>query len=103
LMLMSRQYLYELESILKDTKPDIVLVHGDTTTTIASTLAAFYHEISIGHVEAGLRTWHKYSPFPDEMNSQLTGIMADLHFSPTDKAKQNLLNENKSEIGRAHV
>lgn len=90
------QALSGLETILQDTKPDIVLVHGDTTTTFAATLAAFYHEIAIGHVEAGLRTWNKYSPFPEEMNRQLTGIMADLHFSPTEKAKQNLMNENKA-------
>ncbi|PTH38089.1 UDP-N-acetylglucosamine 2-epimerase (non-hydrolyzing), partial [Staphylococcus arlettae] len=67
----------------------------DTTTTFAGSLAAFYNEISIGHVEAGLRTWNKYSPFPEEMNRQMTGIMADLHFAPTEQAEKNLLNENK--------
>src|SRR5699024_7850919 len=90
------QAVSDLEAILQDTHQDIVLDHGDTTTTFAATLAAFYHEIAIGHVEAGLRTWNKYSPFPEEMNRQLTGIMADLHFSPTEKAKQNLMNENKA-------
>lgn len=73
----------------------MILVHGDTTTTFAGSLAAFYNEISIGHVEAGLRTWNKYSPFPEEMNRQMTGIMADLHFAPTEQAQANLLQENK--------
>lgn len=86
-----------LDNVMKETKPDIVLVHGDTTTTFAASLAAYYNQISVGHVEAGLRTWNKYSPFPEEMNRQLTGVMADLHFSPTDQSKQNLLNENKQE------
>ncbi|RBP94577.1 UDP-N-acetylglucosamine 2-epimerase [Cytobacillus firmus] len=84
-----------LDKIMKEVKPDIVLVHGDTTTTFISSLAAFYNQIVVGHVEAGLRTWNKYSPFPEEMNRQLTGVMADLHFSPTSKSAENLLNENK--------
>jgi len=84
-----------LDKVMKETKPDMVLVHGDTSTTFAGSLAALYNQIAIGHVEAGLRTWNKYSPFPEEMNRQLTGVMADLHFSPTEKAKQNLLNEDK--------
>lgn len=84
-----------LESVIKQAKPDMILVHGDTTTTFASSLAAFYNEISIGHVEAGLRTWNKYSPFPEEMNRQMTGVMADIHFAPTEQAAQNLLNEKK--------
>lgn len=84
-----------LEDIIKEVQPDMILVHGDTTTTFAGSLAAFYSEISIGHVEAGLRTWNKYSPFPEEMNRQMTGIMADLHFAPTEQAEKNLLNENK--------
>ncbi|EKU47167.1 non-hydrolyzing UDP-N-acetylglucosamine 2-epimerase [Staphylococcus massiliensis] len=84
-----------LEEVIQEAKPDMILVHGDTTTTFAGGLAAFYNEVSIGHVEAGLRTWNKYSPFPEEMNRQMTGIMADLHFAPTDKSEQNLLNENK--------
>ncbi|RDI41576.1 non-hydrolyzing UDP-N-acetylglucosamine 2-epimerase [Falsibacillus pallidus] len=86
-----------LDRVMKETKPDIVLVHGDTTTTFVASLAAFYNQIVVGHVEAGLRTWNKYSPFPEEMNRQLTGVMADLHFSPTDKAADNLLAENKKE------
>ncbi|SET66023.1 UDP-N-acetylglucosamine 2-epimerase (non-hydrolysing) [Oceanobacillus limi] len=86
-----------LDEIMKETKPDIVLVHGDTSTTFAASLAAFYNQIAVGHVEAGLRTWNKFSPYPEEMNRQLTGVMADLHFSPTEKSKQNLLDENKAE------
>jgi UDP-N-acetylglucosamine 2-epimerase (non-hydrolysing) len=86
-----------LDKVMKEVKPDIVLVHGDTTTTFIASLAAFYNQIAVGHVEAGLRTWNKYSPFPEEMNRQLTGIMADLHFSPTEKSAQNLLSENKKE------
>ncbi|AKS66596.1 non-hydrolyzing UDP-N-acetylglucosamine 2-epimerase [Staphylococcus coagulans] len=85
-----------LESVIKQAKPDMILVHGDTTTTFAGSLAAFYNEISIGHVEAGLRTWNKYSPFPEEMNRQMTGVMADIHFAPTEQAAQNLLNEKKA-------
>src|SRR5699024_4750560 len=84
-----------LDGIMKKARPDIVLVHGDTSTTFAASLAAYYNEIPVGHVEAGLRTWHKYSPFPEEMNRQLTGVMADLHFAPTEQARQNLLKENK--------
>ncbi|HZG71105.1 MAG TPA: UDP-N-acetylglucosamine 2-epimerase (non-hydrolyzing) [Chondromyces sp.] len=84
-----------LDKVMKEVKPDIVLVHGDTTTTFVASLAAFYNQIAVGHVEAGLRTWNKYSPFPEEMNRQLTGVIADLHFSPTEKAEANLLNENK--------
>ncbi|KZN98028.1 MULTISPECIES: non-hydrolyzing UDP-N-acetylglucosamine 2-epimerase [Aeribacillus] len=86
-----------LDQIMKDVKPDIVLVHGDTTTTFVASLAAFYNQIAVGHVEAGLRTWNKYSPFPEEINRQITGIIADLHFAPTTKSKQNLLQENKNE------
>src|SRR5690625_3477385 len=84
-----------LDEVMKETNPDIVLVHGDTSTTFVASLAAYYNQIAIGHVEAGLRTGDKYSPYPEEMNRQLTGVMADLHFSPTEKAKQNLLKENK--------
>lgn len=85
-----------LDDIMKKAQPDVVLVHGDTSTTFAASLAAYYNEIAIGHVEAGLRTWDKYSPFPEEMNRQLTGALADFHFAPTEKAKQNLLAENKA-------
>ncbi|TXC89605.1 UDP-N-acetylglucosamine 2-epimerase (non-hydrolyzing) [Metabacillus litoralis] len=86
-----------LDSVIKEIKPDLVLLHGDTTTTLAGGLAAFYNKVKIGHVEAGLRTNDKYSPFPEEMNRQLTGVLADLHFAPTEQAKQNLLNEGKDE------
>lgn len=84
-----------LDKIMKEVQPEMVLVHGDTTTTFVASLAAFYNQIKVGHVEAGLRTWNKYSPFPEEMNRQLTGIIADLHFSPTSKSAENLLQENK--------
>lgn len=86
-----------LDEVMKEAKPDIVLVHGDTTTTFAASLAAFYNEIPVGHVEAGLRTWNKYSPFPEEINRQATGVIADLHFAPTTQSKNNLLQENKTE------
>lgn len=86
-----------LDTVMKEVKPDIVLVHGDTSTTFAASLAAYYNQVAVGHVEAGLRTWDKYSPFPEELNRQLTGVIADLHFAPTEKARQNLLNENKCE------
>ncbi|HHB2941552.1 TPA: non-hydrolyzing UDP-N-acetylglucosamine 2-epimerase [Bacillus cereus] len=86
-----------LDKVTKEAKPDIVLVHGDTTTTFIASLAAFYNQIPVGHVEAGLRTWDKYSPYPEEMNRQLTGVMADLHFSPTAKSATNLQKENKDE------
>lgn len=85
-----------LDKVMKEVKPDIVLVHGDTTTTFVASLAAYYNQIVIGHVEAGLRTWNKYSPYPEEMNRQLTGVMADLHFSPTAMSAENLLRENKN-------
>jgi UDP-N-acetylglucosamine 2-epimerase (non-hydrolysing) len=84
-----------LDKVMKDVKPDIVLVHGDTTTTFIASLAAYYNQIVVGHVEAGLRTWNKYSPFPEEMNRQLTGVIADLHFAPTAMSAENLLKENK--------
>ncbi|MEC1714325.1 UDP-N-acetylglucosamine 2-epimerase (non-hydrolyzing) [Schinkia azotoformans] len=86
-----------LDAVIKEVKPDIVLVHGDTTTTFIASLAAYYNQVAVGHVEAGLRTWNKYSPFPEEMNRQLTGVIADLHFSPTEKAFENLTNENKKQ------
>jgi len=85
-----------LDEVMKEAKPDIVLVHGDTSTTFVGSLAAFYNQIAIGHVEAGLRTGNKYSPYPEEMNRQLTGVLADLHFAPTEQSKQNLLKENKN-------
>ena len=86
-----------LDKVLEEAKPDIVLVHGDTTTSFAAALASFYHQVSVGHVEAGLRTFDKYSPYPEEMNRQMTGRLADLHFSPTVRNKENLINENISE------
>lgn len=89
--------LINLDKILKEAKPDIVLVHGDTTTTFAASVAAFYNQIPIGHVEAGLRTWEKYSPYPEEMNRQMTDAMTDLYFAPTTQSKANLLKENHKE------
>lgn len=86
-----------LEKIISKEKPNIVLVHGDTTTTFAGALAAYYTQTDIGHVEAGLRTWNKYSPFPEEINRQMVGNLADMHFAPTEKAKQNLISEGKNE------
>lgn len=86
--------LLGLDKILREVKPDVILVHGDTTTTFAGALAAFYHQIEVGHVEAGLRTQNKFSPYPEEMNRRLTGSLADLHFAPTATAKENLLREN---------
>ena len=83
-----------LDKVLAKEKPDIVLVHGDTTTTFAGALAAYYHQKAVGHVEAGLRTHNKYSPFPEEMNRKLTGSIADLHFAPTSTSEQNLLAES---------
>lgn len=83
-----------LDKVLQEEKPDIVLVHGDTTTTFAGALASYYHQVSVGHVEAGLRTHNKYSPFPEEMNRKLTGSIADLHFAPTDTSEQNLVAES---------
>ena len=89
--------LINLDKILKGAKPDIVLVHGDTTTTFSASVAAFYNQIPIGHVEAGLRTWEKYSPYPEEMNRQMTDAMTDLYFAPTNQSKANLLKENHKE------
>ena len=86
-----------LDEVIKTEKPDIVLVHGDTSTSFVAGLAAFYNQVKVGHVEAGLRTYDKYSPFPEEMNRQLTGRIADLHFSPTEQNRQNLIKENISD------
>ncbi|MEQ4507119.1 MAG: UDP-N-acetylglucosamine 2-epimerase (non-hydrolyzing) [Enterococcus casseliflavus] len=86
----------ELDQILEEANPDIVLVHGDTTTTFSASIASFYHQIKIGHVEAGLRTWNKYSPFPEEMNRQLTDVLADIYFAPTEMSKKNLVNEKRN-------
>ena len=86
--------LVDMTKVLKEVKPDIVLVHGDTTTTFAASLASFYLQCPLGHVEAGLRTWNKYSPFPEEMNRQMTDDLTDLYFAPTKVSKQNLIKEN---------
>lgn len=87
--------LEKMGCVLEKEKPDIVLVHGDTTTTFAGALAAYHSQIAIGHVEAGLRTWNKYSPFPEEMNRQMVGCLADIHFAPTEVSANNLLREGK--------
>jgi UDP-N-acetylglucosamine 2-epimerase (non-hydrolysing) len=89
--------LHGLKSVFSQWKPDVVLVHGDTSTTLAASLAAFYQKISVGHVEAGLRTGNLYSPWPEEANRKLTGVLARWHFSPTSVSKENLLRENVSE------
>ncbi|MCX2455473.1 UDP-N-acetylglucosamine 2-epimerase (non-hydrolyzing) [Lacticaseibacillus nasuensis] len=86
--------LVKLTPVLTQEHPDIVLVHGDTTTTFAASVAAYYQQIAIGHVEAGLRTWNKYSPFPEELNRQMTDDLADLYFAPTNQSEANLLKEN---------
>lgn len=91
------QVLKEMESIIQKETPDMVLVHGDTTTTFSAALAAFYQKVSIGHVEAGLRTYNKFAPYPEELNRQLTTRLADLHFAPTLRAKDNLLKEQVDE------
>ncbi|NFN16741.1 UDP-N-acetylglucosamine 2-epimerase (non-hydrolyzing) [Clostridium botulinum] len=93
----TNKVLEGLEEIFEQEKPDMILVHGDTTTTFAGALAAFYKQIKVGHVEAGLRTFNKYFPFPEEMNRRLTGNLSDLHFAPTQSSKTNLLNEGVSE------
>jgi len=89
--------LQGMKKVLEDFKPDIVLVHGDTTTTFATSLATFYKQIKVGHVEAGLRTHNIYSPWPEEANRQITGVLANYHFAPTWVAKDNLLKEGKKE------
>ncbi len=83
-----------LDRVMKEAKPDIVLVHGDTSTTFVGSLAAFYNQIAIGHVEAGLRTYNKYFPYPEEINRRITGVIADMHFAPTVRNENNLLAEN---------
>lgn len=82
-----------LDQLLRDQKPHVLLAQGDTTTTFVAALAAFYHQVAFGHVEAGLRTYHKYNPFPEEMNRRLAGAIADFHFAPTPQARENLLRE----------
>lgn len=85
-----------LEEVINKEKPSIVLVHGDTTTTFAGALASYYTQTDVGHVEAGLRTWNKYSPYPEELNRQMVGILTDMHFAPTEKSKNKLLAEGKT-------
>ena len=97
LLEITSKILDKLDSIIKKEKPDMVLVHGDTTTTFAASLVAFYNQVRIGHVEAGLRTFEKYSPYPEEMNRQMTDDLADLYFAPTSESKANLLKENHPE------
>lgn len=93
LAMITEKSLHGLDYVLEEAKPDIVLVHGDTSTTFAGALAAFYHKIPVGHVEAGLRTYDKYSPFPEEMNRKLVGQIAELHFAPTVRNRDNLARE----------
>jgi len=94
---MTQNILENMKEILEKVKPNVVLVHGDTSTTFVTSLAAFYLQIPVGHVEAGLRTYDIYSPFPEEFNRQATGIIAKYHFAPTELSKNNLLNEGKKE------
>ena len=90
------EILNKMQQVLIEAKPDIVLVHGDTTTTFISSLACFYMNIRVGHVEAGLRTYNLKSPYPEEFNRQAVGLLADYHFAPTEEAKRNLINEGKN-------
>lgn len=96
LFTLTARILEGIGDVLEHARPDLILVHGDTTTTFAASLAAYYRNIPIGHVEAGLRTQDKYRPFPEELNRRLTGVIADIHFAPTENAKNNLLKENIS-------
>lgn len=89
--------MLDIKEVLEKEKPDVVLVHGDTTTTFAAALACFYLQIPVGHVEAGLRTYNIYSPWPEEFNRQATGVVAKYHFAPTEMAKSNLVKEGKKE------
>jgi UDP-N-acetylglucosamine 2-epimerase (non-hydrolysing) len=93
----SIRVLQGLEPVFRESKPDLILVHGDTLTTFLASYAAFLQQIQVGHVEAGLRTWNKLSPYPEEMNRQLTGVLSDLHFAPTNWSAANLRKENKPE------
>ena len=91
--------MLKMKEVLEKVKPDVLLVHGDTTTTFAAALAAFYQQIPVGHVEAGLRTYDIYSPFPEEYNRQAVGVIAKYHFAPTETARKNLLEEGKEAEG----
>lgn len=97
LSMITSNILNGIETLIKEIKPDMILVHGDTTTSFAGALAAFYNGVAVGHVEAGLRTYDKFSPFPEEMNRTLTGRIADLHFSPTVTNRENLIHEGIKE------
>lgn len=97
LLSLSQRIIENLSPILEDFRPDIVLVHGDTTTTFMASLCSFYHQIPVGHVEAGLRTGNMYSPWPEEANRKLTGVIAKLHYAPTKSSEKNLLNEGVKE------
>ena len=92
--------LTNIETIIKQENPDIILVHGDTTTAFSSALAAFYNKVAVGHVEAGLRTYNKFSPYPEEINRQMISVLSDYHFAPTDKSCDNLI---KSQIPKEHI
>lgn len=94
---LTAKIITSIKGVFDDFKPDIVLVHGDTATTFAASLAAYYSQIAVGHVEAGLRTGNLYSPWPEEANRKLTGVLAKYHFAPTNRSKQNLLNEGVGE------
>lgn len=94
LSVITSRALLGLEEVIAAEKPDIILVHGDTTTTFSASLAAFYQQVKVGHVEAGLRTYQKYSPFPEEVNRQMTSVLTDIHFAPTQQAHDNLISEN---------
>ena len=96
LVMLTTHMLEKLDQVLTEVKPNLVLVHGDTTTTLVSSLAAFYHQIPVGHVEAGLRTGNKLAPYPEEINRQLAGVLADFHFAPTEEAANNLRREGKN-------
>lgn len=95
----TNKVLTDLTKVIQTEHPDLVLVHGDTTTSFAASLATFYEQTALGHVEAGLRTWNKYAPFPEEMNRQLTDVLSDLYFAPTSLSKANLLKESHPEQG----
>jgi UDP-N-acetylglucosamine 2-epimerase (non-hydrolysing) len=97
LFLITESILHNLKAVLKSERPDIVLVQGDTTTTMTASIAAFYYKIKIGHIEAGLRTFEKFAPFPEEVNRKVASAIADLHFAPTESARNNLLKEGISD------
>lgn len=93
----TKRAISKLNEVISKVSPDFVLVHGDTTTNLAGSLASYYNQVAVGHVEAGLRTYDKYSPFSTEVNRQITGVIADMNFAPTEAAKRNLIKEGKDE------